>query len=113
MISTLTLRAKVVCTGPELLTKELQHLQRAQAKCKYPKWALDKEERKLFNNSQEDRNTQGEPLEEDTSYPSGNTTGRDSHKDKCSKGLIVIPYTQGLGESMKKTCSRYGIQTHF
>ena len=25
----------------------------------------------------------------------------------------VIPYTQGLGESIKKTCSKYGIRTHF
>ena len=28
-------------------------------------------------------------------------------------GLIVIPYTQGLCESVKKICGRYGIQTHF
>ena len=26
---------------------------------------------------------------------------------------IVIPYTQGLCESIKKICGRYGIQTHF
>ena len=30
-----------------------------------------------------------------------------------TKGHIVIPYTQGLCESIKKTCSRFGIQTHF
>ena len=24
-----------------------------------------------------------------------------------------MPYTQGLGESIKKICSKYGIQTHF
>ena len=30
-----------------------------------------------------------------------------------SKGHIVIPYTQGLCESIKKICGRYGIQTHF
>ena len=29
------------------------------------------------------------------------------------KGKIVIPYTQGLCESIKKICGRYGIQTHF
>ena len=33
--------------------------------------------------------------------------------DKHSKGHIVIPYTQGLGESIKKICSKYGIHTHF
>ena len=26
---------------------------------------------------------------------------------------MVIPYTQGLRVSIKKTCSKYGIQTHF
>ena len=30
-----------------------------------------------------------------------------------SKGHIVIPYTQGLCESIKKICGRYGIQTPF
>ena len=29
------------------------------------------------------------------------------------KGHIVLPYTQGLCESIKKICGRYGIQTHF
>ena len=36
IISTLTHRAKVVCTGPELLNKELQHLGEALSECKYP-----------------------------------------------------------------------------
>ena len=30
-----------------------------------------------------------------------------------SKGHIVIPYPQGLCESIKKICGRYDIQTHF
>ena len=34
-------------------------------------------------------------------------------KDKPSIGNIVIPYIQGLGYSIKKICSKYGIQTHF
>ena len=32
---------------------------------------------------------------------------------KSEKGHIVIPYYKGLGESIKKICSKYGIQTHF
>ena len=39
--------------------------------------------------------------------------GRDPNKEKCSKGHIVIPYTQALGESIKKIYSKYGMQTHF
>ena len=34
-------------------------------------------------------------------------------QDRHSKGHVAIPYTQGLGESIKKICSKYGIQTHF
>ena len=34
-------------------------------------------------------------------------------KDKHSLGHIVIPYTHGLGESIKKNCKKYGMQTHF
>ena len=25
----------------------------------------------------------------------------------------MVPYVQGLGENLKKICSRYGVQTHF
>ena len=32
---------------------------------------------------------------------------------KYNKGHIIIPFTQGLGASIKKTCRKYGIQTHF
>ena len=62
------------------------------------KWSLDKVERKILNSNWENSNTQGEPREEDNNNPSGNTTGRDPNKDKYTKGHIVIPYTQGLGE---------------
>ena len=86
-----------------MMTKELQHLKRALTKCKYPKWALDKVESKLLNNSQEDSTTQVEPSEENTSNPTRNTTGRNSNKDKHSKGQIDNPFTQALGESIKKT----------
>ena len=33
---------------------------------------------------------------------------------KCkTRGTLVIPYTQGLCESIKKICGRYGIRTYF
>ena len=34
-------------------------------------------------------------------------------KNKYNKGHIVIPYTQGLGDSIKKICRKYGIHAHF
>ena len=42
------------------------------------------------------------------------TTGVQSATNEVkTKDHIVIPYTQGLGESIKKICGMYGIQTHF
>ena len=55
----------------------------------------------------------GNPQKKTPNNHNNNTTGRDPNKDKHSEGHIVIPYTQGLGESIRKTCSKYGMQTHF
>ena len=42
------------------------------------------------------------------------TTGAQAVTSKVNtKGHIVIPYTVGLCESIKKICGRHGIQTHF
>ena len=84
VISTLTHRARTVCTKPELLNNELQHLRITLTKCKYPKWFLDKVERKFINRGQNESNignTQGEPSEQDSNNPSGNNTGIDTTKD--------------------------------
>ena len=51
VISTLTHRAKTVYTRPELLDKEINHLRQVLTKCKYPRCALDKVERKLLKNN--------------------------------------------------------------
>ena len=47
VISTLTHRARTVCTKPELLNQEIQHLRKALTKCKYPKWDLDNDKEEL------------------------------------------------------------------
>ena len=36
--NTLSHRAKTVCSSPELLQQEMEHLRKALTKCKYPKW---------------------------------------------------------------------------
>ena len=42
------------------------------------------------------------------------TTGAQAVTSKVkNKGHIIIPYTQGLCESIKLICDRYGIQAHF
>ena len=49
VIGTLIHRAKTVCTGPELLQRELQHHRKALVKCKYPQWAINRVQSKFLN----------------------------------------------------------------
>ena len=104
VINTLSNRAKTVCSRPELLQQEMDHLKKALTKCKYPKWALDKVEKRLNKST-------GETI--DGVINQGTTGAQDVSNGVKTKGHIVIPYTQGLCESIKKICGRYGIQTHF
>ena len=53
VISTLAHMAKTVCSNPELLHKEMDHLRKALMQCKYPKWAFDKVEKRLNRPSRE------------------------------------------------------------
>ena len=100
VICTLSHRASTVCSKPELLQKEKDHLRKALTKCKYPNWALDKVEKRLNKSTRQ--------------ATDGGTTGAHSATNEVqNKGHIVIPYTQGLCESIKKISGRYGIQTHF
>ena len=47
VIHTLSHRASTVCSKPELLQQEKDHLRKALTKYKYPKWTLDKVEKRL------------------------------------------------------------------
>ena len=100
VIQTLSHRASAVCSNPELLQKEKQHLRKALTKCNYPKWALDKVEKRLNRSTRQVND-------------GGNNSAQPANHGVQSKGHIVIPYTQGLCESIKRICGRYGIQTHF
>ena len=71
---------------------------------KYPKWALDKVKKRLNRPSSEAI---------DGTNSQGTTSTSAATKEVKSKGHIVIPFTQGLCESIKMICGRYGIQTHF
>ena len=79
----------------ELLQKEMDHLRKALSHCKYPKWAMDKVERRFSQLASEESNNA------DTQDTAG--TKPTSTKAK-TKGHIVISYTQSLCKS---------IQTHF
>ena len=85
---------------PELLQREMEHLRKALTYCKYPKWALDRVEKRLTKpTSEANERAEGQGI-------TGTQPTTNEVKTKCH---IVTPYTQGLGKSIKKICSRYGI----
>ena len=104
VIHTLTHSAQTVCSNPELPHKEKAHLRKALTQCKYPRWALDKMVKRLNRPSRE---------VSDGVNNQGTTGAQPTTTEVKTKGHIVTPYTQGLCESIKKICGRYGIQTHF
>ena len=53
VINILTPRAKTVCSKPELFQKEMEHLRKEPIYCKYPKWALDRMEKRLTKPTRE------------------------------------------------------------
>ena len=83
---------KIVCTGLELLNKEIPHLREALSRCKYPKWAMDKVESKFITSNWVEVNTQQDNRSQRENNGNDNTT-EGTPKDKPSIGHIVIPYT--------------------
>ena len=100
VIQTLSHRASTVCSKPELLQQEKDHLRKALTKCKYQKWAFNKVEKRLNRSTRQVND-------------GGTNSAQSANNEVKNKGNIVIPHTQGLCESIKKICGRYGIQTHF
>ena len=86
VIKILSHRAKTVCSNPELLKIEKEHLRKAFSQCKYPKWALDKVEKRLNRPSSEAI---------DGADSQGTTSTSAATREVKSKGHFVIPYTQG------------------
>ena len=93
VIHTISHRVCTVCSKSELLQQEKDHLRKALTKCKYPKWALDKVEKRLNRSTREVSDV-------------GTTGAQPATNEVKNKGHIVIPYTQGLCESIKMICCR-------
>ena len=65
VINTLTHRAQTMCSNPDLLCKEMDHIRKALTQWKYHKWVLDMVEKRLNRPSREvtdganNQNTEG------------------------------------------------------
>ena len=88
-------RAQAICSNPQLLQKEEQHVESTHKKCKYPTWALNK----IKINAKKQA----------TKKATTNRTITNNQK----KSYIVVPYYSGLSESIKKIGSKYGVQVYF
>ena len=99
VISTLFHRAKEVCSTKQQLNEEQDHIQQALTLCRYPRWALNRVEKKT-RVLKESRN-QGTRLKDNNT------------KSNIRRTHITVPYSRGLSESFKNTCKKYGIQVYF
>ena len=89
VINTLSHRASTVCSNSELLQQEKDHLRNALTKCKYPKWTLDKVEKRLNRSTREVR----DGVSNQAAQPVTN--------EVKNKGHIVTPYTRSLRKYQK------------
>ena len=96
VVGTLHYKAKTFCSSPQLLQQEEDHLSRVVTRCKYPAWAINRVKIKMRITTQK------------------KITKNDANNQKnFQRPYIVVPYYQGLSESLKRTCNKYGVQVHF
>ena len=89
-------RAETICSSPHQLQEEKQ-LQKALHRCKYPTWALNRV--RIKQRSLAKRRS--------------NTTKTGQNNPNQQKPYMVVPNYRGLSKSLKKICSRHGVQVYF
>ena len=95
VISSLMHRAKDVCSSKQSLEEEQTVIQEALQACKYPPWAINRMKTKINSTNNRNRNT-------------NTPDNRPRHRNS-----VTVPYNEGLSETFKNICKRYGIQVHF
>ena len=98
VIGTLYHRANTICSTTQYLHDEEKHLNQALKKCKYPSWAINRVRIRSKTTTSHNSNRR-----------TGNSNTAQSSTPKIN---IAVPYHQGLSESIKRTCKKYGIQVH-
>ena len=97
VISSLMHRAKDVCSSKQSLEEEQKMIQEALQACKYPPWAINRMKTKINSTNNRKSNS-------NTNKPDNRPMHRNS---------VTVPYNEGLSETFKNICKRYGIQVHF
>ena len=96
VVGTLHYRAKTVCSNSSLLHQEEEHLHKVFRRCKYPTWALNRVKMKMRSTTQKNKNQ-----------------NKNTKHENCQQPYIVVPYYQGLSESVKRTCNKHGVHVYF
>ena len=86
---TLFHRAKTICSSPQHLHKEEQHLTSALKRCKSPTWALNRIQLKNNKETANKNNNRG-------------TKPTRPEQSNINQPHIVVPYHQGLSENFKR-----------
>ena len=98
VVGTLYHRANTICSTPQHLQKEEKHLNQALKRCKYPTWAINRAKLKIKATASHSTNRR--------------TVNSNPTQSSSPKPNVVLPYHQGLSESFKRTCQKYGIHMH-
>ena len=83
---------KEVCSTKQQLEEEQEHIQQALSLCKYPRWALNRIEKKTRVHT--------------LSRNKGKRLTDNSTKSITRRTYITVPYSKGLSESFKNTCKK-------
>ena len=78
VVGSLHHRAKTICSSPELLQQEEDHLKKALTRCKYPAWAVNKVKIKTKATANK------------------NSRGKKNSGNNIQKLHMVIPYYKGI-----------------
>ena len=95
VVGSLHHRAQTICSSPELLQQEEEHLKQALTIRKYTAWALNKGKIKIKATAIK------------------NSRGTKNSGNSIQKSHMVIPYYKGISDSIRKTCSKHGVQVYF
>ena len=96
VVRTLYHRAHTVCSTPELLNSECNHIKTVLKRCGYPDWAIKK----------------GHDQAKHIPCNKNPTSSKTKSKNK-SKGYVIVPYVHGFSESYKSLMKKYNMEVYF
>ena len=94
VVRTLLSRNDEIVTNEEDRKTEEAHIRQALKACKYPDWAIDRVKKQL------------EDKKRGITRPKPDT----NNSDKKKRGMVVLPYVQGVTERMQRVMRKHGIE---